>query len=292
MKRVTVFAALLIGAGQFIVPQRALAQAEIGAQVDLFSSYVWRGLSLTNKPVLQPDVWVSFPAGNASITVGGWSSIDLGRYDDLENDISESGAISSFNYAEFDPYAEVAFPVGKSTLTFGATAYIYPNDADSPDIANDFGLLTTESNTVELYGKVGFEVLLSPEFSFYYDVDKIKGAYMEATASHDLQLNEKLALSLGALVGFNAGQGISDDPDESSNFDDDGFTHLDFSAGLPLTAGVFSITPVLHLVVGVDDRTKITSPTNTSDAKLWGGVSIGWSKTLGEAPEEEAPEAE
>ncbi len=288
MQRVKVFAALLLGAGLCTAPERAVAQAEIGAQVDLFSSYVWRGLSLTNKPVLQPDVWISFPAGNASITVGGWSSIDLGRYDDLDNDISESGAISSFNYAEFDPYAEIAFPVGKSTLTFGATGYIYPNDGDSPDIANDFGLLTSESNTLELYGKAGFDILLSPEVSVYYDVDKIKGAYIEAAASHDLQLGENLALSLGALVGFSAGQGISDDPDESSNFDDDGPTHFDFSAGLPLTAGVFEITPVLHLVVGVDDRVKITSPTNTSDAKLWGGVSIGWSKALGEAPEEEA----
>ncbi len=292
MKRVKMFAALLLGAALCTVPERAVAQAEIGAQVDLFSAYVWRGLSLTNKPVLQPDVWVSFPAGNASITVGGWSSIDLGRYDDVDDDISESGAISSFNYAEFDPYAEIAFPVGKSTLTFGATAYIYPNDADSPDIANDFGLLTTESNTLELYGKAGFDVPLAPEVSIYYDVDKIKGAYIEAAASHDLPLSEKLALSLGALVGFSAGQGISDDPDESSNFDDDGLTHFDFSAGLPLTAGAFEITPVLHLVVGVDDRTQITSPTNTSDAKLWGGVSIGWSKTLGEVPEEEAVEAE
>jgi Bacterial protein of unknown function (Gcw_chp) len=292
MQRVKVFAALLLGAGLCTAPERALAQAEIGAQVDLFSAYVWRGLSLTNKPVLQPDVWISFPAGNASITVGGWSSIDLGRYDDVNDDISESGAISSFNYAEFDPYAEIAFPVGKSTLTFGGTAYIYPNDGDSPDIANDFGLLTTESNTLELYGKAGFDILLSPEVSVYYDVDKIKGAYIEATASHDLQLGEKVALSLGALVGFSAGQGISDDPDESSNFDDDGLTHFDFSAGLPLTAGVFEITPVLHLVVGVDDRVKITSPTNTSDAKLWGGVSIGWSKALGEAPAEEAEEAE
>ena len=97
MKRVKVFAALLLVAGLVMAPERAVAQAEIGAQLDLFSSYVWRGLSLTNKPVLQPDVWVSFPAGNASITVGGWSSIDLGRYDDLEDDISESGAISSFN---------------------------------------------------------------------------------------------------------------------------------------------------------------------------------------------------
>jgi uncharacterized protein Gcw-chp len=292
MKRVKVFAAALLCAVLSTAPERALAQAEIGAQADLFSAYVWRGLSLTNKPVLQPDVWVSFPAGSASITVGGWSSIDLGRYDDLEDDISESGAISSFNYAEFDPYAEIAFPVGKSTLTFGATGYIYPNDEDSPDIANDFGLLTSASNTLELYGKAGFDVLLAPEFSVYYDVDKIKGAYFEAAASHDLPLSEKLALSLGALVGFNAGQGISDDPEESSNFDDDGLTHLDFSAGLPLTAGAFEITPVLHVVVGVDDRTKITSPTNTSDAKLWGGVSIGWSRTLGEAPEEEAAEAE
>ncbi|MEZ0336469.1 MAG: TorF family putative porin [Gemmatimonadales bacterium] len=291
MKRVKVFAALVLVAGLAVAPERAVAQAEIGAQLDLFSAYVWRGLSLTNKPVLQPDVWVSFPAGNASITVGGWSSIDVGRYDDLENDISESGAISSFNYAEFDPYAEVAFPVGKSTLTFGATAYIYPNDGDSPDIANDFGLLTSDANTVELYGKAGFDVLLSPEVSVYYDVDKIKGAYIEAAGSHDLPLSEKVGLSLGALVAFSAGQGISDDPDESSNFDDDGLTHLDFSAGLPLTAGVLEITPVLHLVVGVDDRVKVTSPTNTSDVKLWGGVSIGWSRTLGEAPEEEAEEA-
>ena len=67
-----------------MAPERAVAQAEIGAQLGLFSAYVWRGLSLTNKPVLEPDVWVSFPAGNASITVGGWSSIDLGRYDDRE----------------------------------------------------------------------------------------------------------------------------------------------------------------------------------------------------------------
>jgi hypothetical protein len=292
MKRVKVFAALLLAAGLSTAPERAVAQAEIGAQVDLFSSYVWRGLSLTNKPVLQPDLWVSFPVGNASLTVGNWASIDIGRYDDVDDDISESGAISSFNLAELNPYAEIAFPAGKAELTFGGVVYVYPNDGDSPDIANDFGLLTSESNTLELYGKAGFDVPLSPEISVYYDVDKIKGAYFEAAASHDLQLNETLALSLGALVGFNAGQGISDDPDESSNFDDDGLTHFDFSAGLPLTAGAFEITPVVHLSIGVDDRTKITSPTNTSDAKLWGGVSIGWSKALGEAPEEEEAEAE
>lgn len=74
----------------------------------------------------------------------------------------------------------------------------------------------------------------------------------------------------------------------ASNFADNGFTHLDISAGVPFTAGVFSITPVLHLVINGDDATKITSPSDfDKDAKLWGGVSFSWSNEA----EEEEPEA-
>ena len=162
----------------------AHAQTEIGAQVDLFSSYVWRGLTLTNKPVAQPDVWVSFPAGNASITLGSWANIDLGQYDDPENDISESGGLSAFNLAEYNPYAEVAFGTGKSTLTGGVVAYIYPNDLT----ATSNGGLNSDLNTWEAYGKVGFDVPLAPEFSVYYDFDKIKGFYFEGAVSHSLSL--------------------------------------------------------------------------------------------------------
>lgn len=283
-----------VGAAAFVITAALAgavpvhAQATFGVDLDLFSSYVWRGLTLTNKPVAQPAVWVSFPAGNAAITVGGWSSIDLGKYDNLADDISESGGSSGFNFAEFNPYAEVSFAVGKATLTGGATAYIYPNDDTAP---NDFGLLTSDANTVEIYGKVGIEAPLSPELSVYYDVDKIKGAYIEGGISHSLPASEKVSIDLGAVAGFSAGQGIPDDPlsDESSNFDDDGFTHLDLSAGVPFSAGVFSITPVIHLIITGDDRTKISSPSNLDKgAKLWGGVSFSWSN---EAEEEEAPAA-
>lgn len=80
--------------------------------------------------------------------------------------------------------------------------------------------------------------------------------------SHDLQVSETVAVSLGALAGLSAGQGIPDDPttDESSNFDDDGFTHLDLSAGVPFSSGAFSITPTVHLIINGDERVKITSP--------------------------------
>ena len=276
--RVTALGILLVA------PARAAqAQTEIGAQLDLFSSYVWRGVTLTNKPVAQPDLWVSFPAGNASITAGGWANIDLGKYDDPDDDISESGGLSAFNLAEFNPYAEVSFGAGKATLTGGIVGYIYPNDLT--DDSN--GGYNSDINTWEVYGKVGFDVPFAPEISLYYDIDKVKGLYVEGAASHSVPLGPSHTLDLGGVVGLNLGQGIDDD--ESFNFDDDGLTHLDVSAGVPLTAGTFSITPLLHLQLSVDDATKFHSPTSDgSDVKLWGGVSIGWSNAVEEEETEEA----
>ncbi|MEA2723629.1 MAG: hypothetical protein QOH59_1400 [Gemmatimonadales bacterium] len=277
MQRAKVGGAAFVLIGALAGASPGQAQATFGVDLDLFSSYVWRGLSLTNKPVAEPAVWVSFPAGSASVTVGGWANIDLGKYDDPNDDISESGGTSAFNFAEFDPYAEVSFPAGKATLTGGVTAYIYPNDLG----------LTSDANTVEIYGKVGLDVPLSPQLSVYYDVDKIKGAYIQADISHSLPASEKISIDLGAAAGFSAGQGVSTDPDESANFFDDGFTHLDLSAGVPFSAGAVSITPVLHLVITGDEFTKITSPSNIdTGAKLWGGVSFSWSN---EVEEPEAP---
>jgi hypothetical protein len=254
------------------------AQTEIGAQVDLFSSYVWRGVSLTNKPVLQPDLWASFPAGNASVTVGGWANIDIGKYDG-DDDISESGGLSAFNFAEFNPYAEVSFGTGKATLTGGIIGYFYPNDTDNG--------LNSDFNTWEVYGKVGFDVPFAPEISLYYDIDKVNGAYLEAAGSHSLPLGENHTLDLGALVGLNAGQNFEEDSEDFANFNDNGLTHFDVSAGVPLTAGVFSITPVLHFQISIDEATKVTSLDDDSDVKLWGGVSIGWSNAVEEEEAEE-----
>ena len=270
---------------------------EVGVDVSLYSAYVWRGLSLTNKPVVEPDLYVTFPAGPASITIAGWANFDLGKYRDFNDDISESGGLSAFNLSEFDPYAEVAFPAGKATLTAGVTGYIYPNKVESATFEPTPGLLTKESNTVEIYGKVEVDALLSPTLSIYYDVDKIKGAYIEAGISHTLPMNEKLGLDLGAVAGFSAGQDAphtnSDPRKMPSTFEDDGFTHLDLSAGLPLTAGVFSITPALHLVINGDEFTKVTSPTNIDKgAKLWGGVTVSWSKSYGEEEEDAADSTE
>jgi len=245
------------------------AQATVGADLGLFSGYIWRGISVTNRPVGQPNLYVAFPAGNASVTVGGWANVDLGRYDDRD-DFSQSGGVSSLNLSEFDPWAEVSIPVGKATLAGGVVGYVFPNDFGATD---DF-------NTWEVYGKVGLSVPLSPKLAVYYDFDKVNGAYVEGTVGHSVPLGS-VSINLGALAGLSAGQAESDSPDELNNFFENGFTHLDLSAGVPLSVGIFSITPVVHFLVNGDEVTKFTSPGDEGDVKLWGGLTISWSRALG-----------
>ena len=248
----------------------ARAQATVGADLGMFSGYVWRGVSLTNRPVGQPNVYVAFPAGNASVTVGGWANVDLGRYDDAD-DFSQSGGVSSLNLSEFDPWAEVSVPAGKATLTGGVVGYVFPNDFGATD---DF-------NTWEVYGKVGLGVPLSPKLAVYYDFDKVNGAYIEGSLAHSLPLGSSLSLNLGALGGLSAGQAEAESADEINNFFENGFTHLDLSAGVPFSAGIFSITPVVHFLVNGDEVTKLTSPGEQDDVKLWGGLTISWARALG-----------
>lgn len=277
MKRIFVLAGALAAVA---AATPASAQVTLGWDAAVFSSYDWRGTRLTNKPVFQPDIYLTFPVGAASLTVGGWANIDIGKYDKA-SDISESGGTSAFNLAEFDPWAEISVPAGVATITGGATAYIYPN-------SKTCGCLNSDFNTVEVYGKIGLAVPLNPKLAAWYDVDKVKGLYLEGSVSHGIPLGAA-TLTLGALGGYSAGQGAK--AGENANFADDGFTHLDLSAAVGFSAGPISITPSFHFVFNNDDATKITKFTSTGvnqkDTKIWGGVTLSWSKALG-AKEEEA----
>ena len=158
MLRRKLLGAALVTVAVSAAARTARAQATVGADLSLFSGYVWRGISVTNRPVGQPNAYVAFPAGNASVTLGGWANVDLGRYDDAD-DFSQSGGVSSLNVSEFDPWAEVSVPAGKATLAGGVIGYVFPND---------FGA-TDAFNTWEVYGKVGLSAPLSPKLAVYYD---------------------------------------------------------------------------------------------------------------------------
>jgi len=287
---------LVVGATALALTLGAAAQAAaqntttLGVDAALNSAYFWRGVTYTNKPVLQPDVYLTF-GSKLTVTGGGWANIELGQYDS-PTDISEGGGLYSFYLTEFDWWGEANYPVGIATLTAGVTGYIFPNGAG----------FTPANNTVEVYGKVAFGVTLSPKLAVWYDVDKIDGAYFEASVSQPIKLTPGLSLTLGALGGLSTGQGC--DPvagacTVSGNFYDNGVTHVDISAALPFTAGPISINPNVHGIIGIDDWTTITSldPGNTTvvggytgvsshDFKAEFGVTLSWSKAFGGAKSE------
>jgi hypothetical protein len=274
MKHLILAGGTLLG---LAAPTPAAAQATVAWDAAVFSSYVWRGVTFTNRPVLQPDLSLAVPLGRASLTAGGWANVDIGRYDG-STDLAESGGASALNLAELDLWGELSVPAGRATLAGGAIRYIFPNPAGSCSTP----CYTELGNTVELYGKVALSAPLSPKVTAYYDIDKVKGVYVEGSVSQGVRLGAT-TLNLGALVGWNHGEGPNPS-DKAYNFADNGFTHVDLSASLPFSAGAVTIAPAVHGVVGIDDNTRFQSPFSGSpstDFKVWGGVALSWSGKVG-----------
>ncbi|MCI0408073.1 MAG: hypothetical protein L0191_05815 [Acidobacteria bacterium] len=261
-----------------LVPGTARPQVTFTTDAGAFNAYVWRGVSLTNRFVIQPDAYLTVSAGGGALVLGGWASIDAGRYDDPDNHLSEGGGLSSLDATEVDLWAEYGHPLSsKLTGTIGGLLYLFPNDA---------GLTNEINRTFEVYGKLQLTgVPLAPKLAGWYDVDKVDGLYLEGSVSQTVAGIPGFPVSLGALAGFSAGQGLNaDDPAEIANFADNTFTHLDLSATGALSAGPVTISPTVHFLILNDDFTQITKPAVTKDVKAWAGVSLTWSKVLTRTP--------
>lgn len=179
MRQVT---AGLVAAGALL----GLAPAGLGgekvaveAAVDWASHYVWRGMVLTDGPVVQPSVTVS--AGGLSLNV--WGSIDA---TEVNEDNGEDGRLQEVDYIlsyAVSPFEGLDLEAGFMWYTF-----------------------SSYESTGELYGTATLPcVLLSPSLSAYYDVDEADGWYLNAGLEHSFALTEKLALVLAGGLGWGSG---------------------------------------------------------------------------------------
>ncbi|NBC26944.1 MAG: hypothetical protein GVY08_08780 [Bacteroidetes bacterium] len=98
---------IALSASTAISPETAHAQ-EITPGVDLYSTYVFRGIAFSG-PAVQP--YVDFTAGG--FTLGAWGS----------QGIDGSAQSGNVGFQEMDLYASYSFDFG---LTIGATDYYYP----------------------------------------------------------------------------------------------------------------------------------------------------------------------
>ncbi|NOY80121.1 MAG: hypothetical protein GXP31_03855 [Kiritimatiellaeota bacterium] len=185
MKPKSILSALVLGTAVLLArTERALAQenrilpfdTEIG--VDVATKYVWRGQLLTDDPVIQPSATLSWKGLSLNV----WGSIDA-------TDVNE-GSGEEYRLQEVDYTLSYGFtPTEGLDLEAGFITYTFPGT----------GLYTTE----EVYGSVSLSRLpLTPTLAVYYDVDEVEGFYVNLSVDHTFQLTEKLALGLGAGIGW------------------------------------------------------------------------------------------
>jgi hypothetical protein len=259
-------------------PAPLAGQVVITSDAGAFNNYTWRGVTLTNQLVVQPDAYLTVPGGGGAAVLGVWGNIDAGRYDDPVHDFSEGGGTAGFDATEIDVWAEYGHPLGATfTGTLGGLLYLFPNQA---------GLTNEVNRTFEIYGKLQATGLpLAPKVSAFLDVAKVKGLYLETSVAQTLSALKGFPITLGALAGWSAGQAVNaTDPSEIANFAGDGLTHVDLSATGALAAGPITLAPTAHLVIPSNQFADFTRPGVTHDLKGWFGLTLTWSKPLTPAP--------
>lgn len=278
MNRVLVVAGALAAFG--LAGSRAVAQVTVGSDVAVNSRYMFWGLTLSNKPVWQPDVYVTF----AGFTAGVWGNFEFSKQSG-PNDYTSGGNRSG--NTEVDYWAEYNRTVGTVAAKLGVIRWTYSlknTGSLSPyaDQTNFPGLQNgPDINSTEIYGAVTLSSLpLSPNLTVYYDADIYKGFFGWVSVSKSVPIGPK-SLTLGALAGGST-QESNLGSSEIPLFTKAGFTHFDFSASLPLTVGAISLSPNAHFQICNDLTTRLTSGTQLNGHTAFTfGVTASWSRMFG-----------
>lgn len=261
----------LVCAGLAAAP--AAAQAALTVDLAGNSAYVYRGVTLTNRPVVQGDLVLAVPVAGVTFSAGVWGNVEPRRYDG-PGAIGMTAGEAGPNLTEVDVWADATRSFGPLGVTAGVMRFTFPNPR----------VITPDFNSTELYARFGLPgVPLAPRLAFMHDVDRVRGTYLEGSLGQTLKGIPGVPLSLGALFGWSAGQEKGPDSTQVYYFADKGFTHADLSLSAPLSRGALTVTPTAHLLLLWDPLARPVEPGVERDAKGWVGITATWSLPLAHA---------
>lgn len=133
--------------------------------LDTNTNYIFRGITIVDDPVFQPDVCVSYKY----LTLGMWQNVLLSEA------VGEGGVGTAPACNEIDYYADLTY---KYKIFSGSVGWIY---YDFPH--------TSLPDTQEVYFGLGASVPSNPSVTMYWDVaDNAGGLYTLFSVSHDIPL--------------------------------------------------------------------------------------------------------
>ncbi len=225
-------------------PSAALGPIDASASAGLFSKYVWRGMIVTDDPVLQPDLSVSVMGFGADI----WGNMDLTDYHRTSED--PDGLGGQFYEMDYSLSYGVSLPLLK--LGAGLIYYDFPN--------------THDSATTELYISAAADVLFSPSVAMYYDVDEIDGGYLQLAAGYAVEMSPGTDLDLAASLGYGSADYVQGYfaglvPDKALTSLDAGPTDLQLTAEIP-----YHLLPMVTVTPSVTYSTLLGDASDAADA--------------------------
>lgn len=152
------------------------ASVDVSAGAGVLSKYVWRGVILTDDPVVQP--WVTVGAKGLSLNL--WSNVDLGDVNGHSGD-----------FTELDYTLDYTVAVKSLKLSAGAVHYTFPNTEYDP--------------TTEIYLGVGTSLPCSPSLKIYQDVDLVEGTYVSLSGARSIPLG-CTSIDISGALGFGSGK--------------------------------------------------------------------------------------
>ena len=220
------------------------AKGEASADVTWMSNYIWRGLRLSDKSVIQPSAGVTYEG----LSFGLWANYDADTHEGNETDLTLS-------------YGRAVGPVNVEA------GFIYYALDGLPD-------------TQEVYLGVGMDVLLSPSVTLYYDYNEGSGAFMELGVSHSFALPKEMSLDLGALVGINFNNEVMGRDKDGDDFSD--FYNGDINASVSIPVGPLTVAPKVGYAFALSDDAKdvfkaVDMTGEEESGYAYGGLSVSMS---------------
>lgn len=248
LKAVILAAAVLVSSTHLYAEE---AKVTGYASADIMSNYVWRGQKLSNSWVVQPSIGLSYSGFSANL----WANYDSDRTE-IGSD-QEHGEVTE---TDFTLSYSTAF--GKLTLGGGYVYYAF-------DGFND---------TQEVFVTAGYDTLLKPAVTLYYDYDEGNGAFIVASIGHSLPI-ANMVLNLGASAGYNINNKIMGFDKDGEDFSNLYNGEVSASLNIPVYKS-FVVTPKIAYSFPLSNDAKEALRGISDDGKktiLYGGINLALS---------------
>lgn len=235
----------------FVLITIALISHPLGAaivyQLNIASSYIWRGFDLNpiQKMVVQPSTDYSF--GKSGLTLNIWGSFSFVNREANEVDLTLSYTFKSAK---------------NFSLRAGLIHYGYY-------CAENFSF---ENNTShELFIAAGLpNAITHPFFTAFYDFTNGDGFYFQLETGHSIAIAPSVQTDLSASLGYNGGQWLAEGVDP-------GFSDLNIGAAVSFEYKDWVITPYANYTFVLLDALG-------NDNYFWFGIRVDLSKKSSDSP--------